>query len=120
MATTHHDTLARKFASLFDDPDAQEALAMLGARTRLPTFNLATSSLRHLPKWFDRLEKINNRQIESHGNFVSDPASIGLVDSSLIPLPKPSAIKPKLALRLHFNLPHPLPREAKLRADGFQ
>ena len=85
MATTHHDTLARKFASLFDDPDAQEALAMLGARTRLPTFNLATSSLRHLPKWFDRLEKINNRQIGSHGNFVSDPASIGLVDSSLIP-----------------------------------
>ena len=32
MTTTRHDTLASKFASLFDDPDAQEKLSKLGKR----------------------------------------------------------------------------------------
>lgn len=85
MATPNLDELARRFASLFDDPAAQEALARLSTRTTLPIFNMAISSLRHLPKWFDRLENISNGQLGAHGNFTSDPASIGLVDNSVAP-----------------------------------
>src|SRR5437763_2349117 len=73
--------LAQQFASLFGDRRARNALASLGSRTRLPTFNLATTSLRHLNKWFDRLHAIDQGISRPHGNYYSDPASIGLVES---------------------------------------
>ena len=78
-------TLASIFASLFDDPLAQSRLSGLGRRTMLPTFSLTGSSLRHLRKWFDRLEDISNGRIGSHSNFLSDPASIGLVNDEVTP-----------------------------------
>jgi hypothetical protein len=81
----NRSTLANHFASLFHDPLAQGQLARLRHRTRLPIFNLTASSLRHLRRWFDRLEDINNGRIGSHGNFLSDPAGIGLVDDSVSP-----------------------------------
>lgn len=78
-------TPGRRFVGLFADPAARTKLASLSSRTRLPTFNLATSSLRHLPKWFDRLDDITRGNIRSHGNFLSDPASVGLVNDSTRP-----------------------------------
>ena len=60
-------------------------MAAVGARTRLPTFNLSTTSLRHLNMWFDRLHDINRGRSRAHGNYFSDPATIGLVDASARP-----------------------------------
>lgn len=71
--------LAAAFASLFESPEAQEELDRLGDRVVLDTFSLATSSLRHLPKWYDRLQNIANGIIGDHANYLSDPASLGLV-----------------------------------------
>lgn len=79
--------LAKKFESLFTDPEAKRQLARIqdSAHILLPTFNLTTTSLRHLKKWFDRLDDINRGIYRRHGNFYSDPASIGLVDNSVRP-----------------------------------
>ena len=79
--------LGRTFASLFRDPPAKQKLAELSgvSHTVLPTFALTTTSLRHLTKWFDRLEDIKAHRLKSHGNFISDPAAIGLVDSTKSP-----------------------------------
>lgn len=78
-------TLAQDFATLFEEAAAREKLADLSEaqRTDLPTFNLTTTSLRHLNKWFDRLEEIQTGQVpaDPHGNYFSDPATIGLVDA---------------------------------------
>lgn len=79
------DRLADQFASLFDEEEARESLSELGAHTRLPTFNLSTTSLRHLNMWFDRLYDINQGVTRSHGNYFSDPASIGLVSRTARP-----------------------------------
>lgn len=78
-------SLPLQFASLFDDPVAKRKLVQYGPHTRLPTFSLTTTSLRHLPKWFDRLDEINRGISQQHGNFFSDPASIGLVNNSVRP-----------------------------------
>lgn len=79
-----YEILAKKFESLFTDPESKKQLARIqnSAHTILPTFNLTTTSLRHLKKWFDRLDEINRKIYYRHGNFYSDPASIGLVDDS--------------------------------------
>jgi len=74
--------LPQVFASLFS---AQRALAQLRSRTRLPTFNLTTTSLRHSNMWFDRLYDIDRGIARAHGNYFSDPASVGLVDRSARP-----------------------------------
>jgi hypothetical protein len=78
-------TLADDFASLFQEESARRRLAELqdAQRTDLPTFSLTTSSLRHLNKWFDRLEQISSDRIplNPHGNYFSDPGSLGLVDT---------------------------------------
>jgi hypothetical protein len=75
----------QKFASLFGDPTAKVKLARLGTHTRLPTFNLATTSLRHIPKWFDRLDDIIRGIVRTHGNFISDPKSAGLINDTTNP-----------------------------------
>ncbi len=81
--------LAQQFESLFSDPRSRRLLRrLLGAgRTTLPTFNLTTTSLRHLNKWFDHLEEIRSGAIPAplHGNYFSDPATIGLVDNAVRP-----------------------------------
>ncbi|MGO8810992.1 MAG: hypothetical protein ACLQJF_16155 [Candidatus Sulfotelmatobacter sp.] len=74
--------LATQFVSLFTGHAARAALAKLGSHTKLPTFNLSTTSLRHTNMWFDRLHEINQGLTRAHGNYFSDPASIGLVDRS--------------------------------------
>ncbi len=79
--------LAKRFAALFDDPAAKTGLSHFagGGHVSIPTFALTTTSLRHLPKWFDRLSDIAAHHIKPHGNFVSDPAAIGLVDGATSP-----------------------------------
>jgi len=76
-------SLSEVFLSLFASPEAKERLASLEemAHISLPTFSLTTTSLRHLNKWLQRLEDIETGRIPTrpHGNFFSDPASIGLV-----------------------------------------
>ncbi len=80
-------SLAQRFSSVFETRAARSALEKLAAaqHTRLPTFNLTTTSLRHIPKWLDRLRDINNGITTGHGNFYSDPAVIGLVDNAVRP-----------------------------------
>jgi len=77
-------TLANVFASLCDNSEARERLGEIALRrhTRLTTFSLTTSSLRHLPRWFERLDEIHRGGSRAHGNFFADPASIGLVSTS--------------------------------------
>ena len=77
--------LGDKFASLFNNRSARQKLSQLLAHTILPTFNLSTTSLRHVRKWFDRLDEIDRGVVHTHGNFFSDPATIGLVDNSVRP-----------------------------------
>jgi hypothetical protein len=55
VAEAANQTLAHRFAALFVGPAAIAKLSNYKSHTRLPAFNLATSSLRHLTKWFDRL-----------------------------------------------------------------
>jgi hypothetical protein len=74
--------LADRFAAIFAHRDARARLAQLGGHTNLSTFNLATTSLRHTPKWFDRLEEIAAGVVRPHGNFLSDPATVGLVKTA--------------------------------------
>ena len=71
--------LKQKFAAIFNSKAATTSLASLGGHVRLRTFNLATSSLRHLDKWYDRLEAIEAKKFNSHPNYISDPTTIGLV-----------------------------------------
>lgn len=80
-------SLENRFARVLSEPRAKKKLASLAGCKRLPlyTFNLATTSLRHLPAWFDRLEDIKQGRSRTHGNFFSDPAAIGLVDNSVRP-----------------------------------
>lgn len=79
--------LAQQFASLFAGAQARRALRRLLPRghTRLSTFNLTTTSLRYLTRWFDRLQIIARGHAGGHGNFYSDPAAIGLVNSIVRP-----------------------------------
>ncbi len=77
--------LGDRFRSLFKDRSSRQKLEQLSAHTVLPTFNLTTTSLRHLPRWLDRLEEIDRGVVNTHGNFFSDPATIGLVDNSVRP-----------------------------------
>lgn len=82
-------TIRDVFASLFEDRQAQERLSELAdvVHTNLPTFNLTTTSLRHLNRWIDRLAEIQNHNIplQPHGNYFSDPGSLGLVNQSTRP-----------------------------------
>src|SRR5438309_4698146 len=79
--------LAQQFESLFGDVRSRRLLRQLSGagRTTLPTFNLTTTSLRHLRKWFDRLDEIRSGATHPHGNYFSDPAAIGLVDNAARP-----------------------------------
>jgi hypothetical protein len=72
--------LGRRFASLFNDPAAQVMLGRLRLHARIPNFCFTTTSLRHMRRVFDRLSDINSGQLLQHGNFLSDPRAIGLVN----------------------------------------
>lgn len=72
-------SLAQIFIHLFDDPEAQRQVQAYHQHTRLRPFNLATTSLRHIQKWYDRLSDIDHGVHREHGNFYSDPQSLGLV-----------------------------------------
>ena len=52
---------------------------MLGNHISLPTFNLSTTSLRHISKWYERLQDISDGVRRQHPNYLSDPESLGLV-----------------------------------------
>ncbi len=67
------------FSSIFECPAARDRLASLGAHISLATFSLTTTSLRHLPRWYDRIEEIQNGVRKSRPNFLSDPEAIGLI-----------------------------------------
>lgn len=67
------------FRGLFRDEAAERELGLIGRQVTLPTFNLATTSLRHIRKWYDRLEAIASGQHDDHPNYYSDPESLGLV-----------------------------------------
>lgn len=103
-------TLSQSFASLFSDARARASLSRLGRHVLLPTFNLTTSSLRHINMWFDRIDDINRGQTRAHGNFFSDPAAIGLVDNSIRPRVLTNAGQDFLAFR-------PTLRNNPLRAE---
>jgi hypothetical protein len=77
--------LSQQFASVFSDRKAKSALRRLGAHIQLPTFNLTTTSLRHIKMWFDRIDDINRGHTRPHGNYFSDPAAVGLVNSNVRP-----------------------------------
>lgn len=94
---------AQEFASLFTDARARRALTQFGPHTRLPLFNLATTSLRHLNKWLDRLDAINRGVRSTHGNYYSDPASIGLVDATVQPRALTAAGQAFLAFRAQLR-----------------
>ena len=72
-------SLAEIFIHLFDDPEAQRQVQAYRPHTRLRTFNLATTSLRHIQKWYDRLSDIDQGVHRDHGNYYPDPQSLGLV-----------------------------------------
>jgi hypothetical protein len=68
------------FRDLFRDPMAERELATLGHHIAVPTFNLSTTSLRHINKWYDRLREIAKGSHSDHPNFYSDPESLGLIE----------------------------------------
>jgi hypothetical protein len=74
-------SLAQVFVDLFSDTQAQNAIKAYHTHTRLGTFNLATTSLRHIPKWYDRLSGIAKGVGGAHGNYYSDPQALGLVNT---------------------------------------
>src|SRR5260370_19953998 len=65
--------------SCFAQPAARGRLAALGHHIELPTFNLATTSLRHTRKWLDRLKEIEAGEIKEQCNFFSDSGTLWLV-----------------------------------------
>jgi len=75
-------SLAEIFIHLFDDPEAQQQVRAYRPHTRLRTFNLATTSLRHIQKWYDRLSDIDCGVHRTHGNYYSDPQSLGLINTT--------------------------------------
>ena len=75
-------SLAEIFVHLFDDPEAQQQVRAYRPHTRLRTFNLATTSLRHIQKWYDRLSDIDHGVHRRHGNYYSDPQSLGLINTT--------------------------------------
>ena len=77
--------LADIFISFFDDPEARVLVEGYIPHTRLRNFNLATTSLRHIQKWYDRLSNIDNGIRGEHGNYYVDPESLGLVTTSTLP-----------------------------------
>ena len=72
-------SLAEIFIHLFDDPEAQRQVQAYHPHARFRNFNLATTSLRHIQKWYDRLSDIDRGIHRPHGNYYSDPQSLGLV-----------------------------------------
>lgn len=72
-------SLAEVFIHLFDDPVAHQQVCAYRPHIRLRNFNLATTSLRHIQKWYDRLSDIDHGIHRTHGNYYSDPQSIGLI-----------------------------------------
>jgi hypothetical protein len=67
------------FRDLFRDPAAERELGLLGRHVTVPTFNLSTTSLRHINRWYDRLQDIADGGHRGHPNFYSDPESPGLI-----------------------------------------
>jgi hypothetical protein len=78
-------SLAEVFVNLFDDPQAQARIKAYHPHSILNTFNLATTSLRHIPKWYDRLADIAKGVAGGHGNYYSDPQALGLVTKTGTP-----------------------------------
>ena len=70
------------FIHLFDEPEAQQQVRAYCPYARLRTFNLAISSLRHIHKWYDRLSAIDQGIHSTHGNYYSDPQSLGLINTT--------------------------------------
>ncbi len=75
-------SLAETFIRLFDDPEAQRQVASYHPHTQIRAFNLATTSLRHIHKWYDRLSDIDHGVHRQHGNYYSDPQALGLIDKT--------------------------------------
>jgi len=75
-------SLAEIFVHLFDDPEAQQQVRAYRSHARLRTFNLATTSLRHIQKWYDRLSDIDHGVHREHGNYYSDPQTLGLITTT--------------------------------------
>ncbi len=73
-------SLALTFSGLFKTPKSLQQLASLGVHVSVDSFSLTTTSLRHLDKWFERLENIDRGISNTHSNYFSDPAAIGLVE----------------------------------------
>ncbi|MBL7119151.1 MAG: hypothetical protein ISS53_00540 [Dehalococcoidia bacterium] len=80
MVSSH--ALAQLFIRLFDDPDARNRVEAYHTHTRINAFNLATTSLRHIHKWYDRLRDVDEGLHMHHGNYYSDPESLGLVSKT--------------------------------------
>ena len=72
--------LAETFLQLFNEPEAQRQVASYHPHTQIRAFNLATTSLRHIQKWYDRLSDIDHGIYRQHGNYYSDPQALGLID----------------------------------------
>lgn len=66
------------FRGLFRDEATEQELASLKHHVSVPTFNLSTTSLRHINKWYDRLQAIADGRQSDHPNFYSDSYSLGL------------------------------------------
>lgn len=75
-------SIAEVFIHLFDDPEAHQQVWAYRPHIRLRNFNLATTSLRHIQKWYDRLSDIDHGIHCTHGNYYSDPQSIGLISTT--------------------------------------
>lgn len=75
-------SLAEVFIHLFDDPEAHQQVLAYHPHVRLRNFNLATTSLRHIQKWYDRLSDIDHGIHRTHGNYYSDPQSLGLINTT--------------------------------------
>jgi len=71
--------LAQVFIELFDDPQARDQARSYHTYTHINAFNLATTSLRHIGKWYDRLQDIDNGLHNPHSNYYSDPETVGLI-----------------------------------------
>jgi len=75
-------SLAETFIQLFDDPETKRQVVSYRPHVRIRTFTLATTSLRQNKKWYDRLSDIDQGVHRQHGNYYSDPQTLGLIDTT--------------------------------------
>ena len=75
-------SLADIFIQLFEDPEAKRQVVSYHPHAKIRAFNLATTSLRHIQKWYDRLSDIDQGVYRQHGNYYSDPQALGLISKT--------------------------------------